>query len=73
MHIQHRFYKCIVAFTHFAGKPLKVTDHADALTDTHLDKIEEALQLVASSFRNENKEKWPELHKLADEIERALS
>lgn len=67
-----RFYNILMAFQHFAGKPLRATDAAKMLTLQELDCMEAGLRRLANYYRNEPRDQFPELHKLAEQIEKSL-
>lgn len=68
-----RFFKVVMGFQHFAGKPLRVTDHAKAITPEQMTTLEQVLRNVATSLRTESIDKWKECHRLADQIEASLN
>lgn len=67
-----QFYNIICAWQHFAGKPLRVTDHASVLMQHQLSEMEVSLRALCHSFRTEDPNQWPELHQLADQVEKDL-
>lgn len=67
-----RLYNIICAWQHFAGKPLRVTDAADVMTAEDLTIAENCLRRLANRFVKEDKQEWPELHKLAEQIHETL-
>jgi len=67
-----RLFNIIMAFQHFAGKSLRATDCADALTDADLDALENSLRKMAERMRQENTDRWPDMHMLASQIEMEL-
>lgn len=68
-----RLFRIILAFTYFAGKPLRVTDAADVLTDEELATVEKVLLKLANYYRSEDEAQWGELHTLAASIERNIA
>jgi hypothetical protein len=65
-----RFYSVLLAFQHFAFKPMKSLEHATILTEEELTVMETALRKLAVSLRSEDNTKWPSLHELAAYIDR---
>lgn len=71
-HPSVRFYNILMGFQVFAGKSLRATDHAEVLTSAELDAMEAGLRRMAVSLRKEDANEWPDLHKLADQINKWL-
>lgn len=67
-----QFLRIITAFQHFAGKSLKVTDLANGTPPQLLNQIEEFLYGIAREARLLNQSEWPDLHRLANQIENSL-
>ena len=65
-------YPLIVAFQHFAGKPLKVLDAVEAIDVEVLNTCQNMLLEIARNLRREDQNEWPDCHKLANQIEEAL-
>lgn len=68
-----RYLRVVLAFGHFAGKSLKVTDAAECVPGPVLDGAELFLRHTASWCHSQNPVKWPDLAKLARQIEAALA
>lgn len=67
-----RFLNILLAFQCFGGKPLKSLEAGNALSEDALLTLELCLHQLADRLREEDEEKWEELHKLAAQIETAL-
>lgn len=67
-----KFYQVITATQQFAGKPLRSIDAAEVLTNEELDTMKNCLRKVAARLRQEDSDKWEELHILASKIESCL-
>lgn len=66
-----RIFPLIMAFQAFAGKPLKATETANVLTNAELDTMQRSLQKIAAEARLiASTQGWPDLAKMADEIEK---
>lgn len=67
-----RLFNVMMAFQSFAGQPLRAMDASSALTHGELDLIEGSLRKIAAYLSNEDPNEWPELHMLANDIEKWL-
>lgn len=67
-----RFYNLICTWQHFVGKSLVIIDAEEVLTEEDLRQAEDLLRKIAGWCRTEDPTEWPELHKLADEVEKCL-
>jgi hypothetical protein len=67
---EQKLLAVIMAFQNFGGKDFEsINAGAEVLTDKELDTTVYALQKMAVRFRSASREKYPDLHKLADQIE----
>lgn len=69
---QERFLNVLFAFQAFAGKSMKAIDSAEALSDADLHGMECGLLRMALSLKQEDKSRFPDLHELAEKIQRKL-
>jgi hypothetical protein len=66
-----QLFRVICAFQHFAGKPLKTTDGAEALTAEDLQQMEQGLRKLAAFYRSRF-DQDVEMQALAAQIEQSL-
>lgn len=67
-----RLYKILMAFSHFPGKSLKVTDASEVLSDEEIRHTESLLLKVAKFCGDQDPKEFADLHKLADAIQNQI-
>lgn len=67
-----RFYKILMAFSHFPGKSLKVTEATSIITDEEIRHTESMLLKVAKFCGEQDSKEFADLHKLADAIQKQI-
>ncbi len=70
---QLQFLHILFAFGHFAGKSLKVNEAAEALSPDTLNEMQYGLLQIAAWCRKQDAKEWPDLEKLAFQIETEIS
>jgi hypothetical protein len=66
------WFHIVMAFQHFAGKPLRALDGAPVLSEQDINTLKDILQKQVNHLRTEDPVQWRELHDLAFKIEEHL-
>jgi hypothetical protein len=72
VHPALRIFNVVCAFGQFGGQALRCMTPLNKIPPREIDILERIIRDAAAHYRDEDPEKWPELHRLGERLEASL-